>query len=243
MKLLLADDHTLFRETLLEYLLRAEPDADIEVAEDFRQAYEILSGDPDFDLILLDLKMPGMNGLQGLRQIRQEFPRNKVALMSGVAESQDVADAIELGAIGYFPKTLSGKSLVEAIQKVLDGESFVPRDSSTGRFMPSYYVDDGFGDSSGTSSGVQPFLNGDSDSFSPPSGSVACDAADKVGLTPREREVLVRLAKGEANKEIANYFGLQVVTIKLHVRGICQKLKVKNRTQAALRAKELGLAD
>jgi len=226
MKLFLADDHTLFRDTLVEYLLRVESGAEIEVAEDFDQAYEILLRDSQYDLILLDLKMPGMHGLQGLRRIRQEFPNNKVALMSGIAESRDVAEAIELGAIGYFPKTLSGKALVDAIKTVLAGESFVPRDSSTGRFMPSYHADEG-AEVVGLSGGAQP-------GFSE-------ETADELGLTPREREVLVRLAKGEANKEIANHFGLQVVTIKLHVRGICQKLNVKNRTQAALKAKELGL--
>ncbi len=218
MKLILADDHILFRDALVQYIVRAEPDADVSLAKDLPEVMEVMKEDPEQDLILLDLKMPGMNGLNGLKNVRDAFPDVPVALITGVAEKEDVQAAMELGAIGYFPKTLSGKALLKAIHLVLTGEKFVPLDPQSNGIMPSYRADE---------SAV-------------PSQSSE-EAAANANLTPREMEVLSYLAKGESNKEIANALGLQVVTVKLHVRGICGKLDAKNRTQAALKARELGI--
>ncbi len=226
MKLLIADDHTLFRDALVQYIERAEPEAAITLAKDFYEVVELMKKNPVQDLVLLDLRMPGMNGMEGFKLMRAEYPKVPVALMSGVAETKDVNDAMDLGAVGYFPKTLSGKALLKAIQLVLTGERFVPIDHETNAIMPSYYNGQGKG------------------------GAVSASAAEaksaKPGetvlhLTPRETEVLSYLASGASNKEIARELSLQVVTVKLHVRGICRKLDAKNRTQAALRARELGI--
>lgn len=224
MKLLLADDHTLFRDTLVQYIMRAEASAIVVLAKDFHEAMEKLDGDSLQDLVLLDLRMPGMNGLEGLREMRVAYPQLKVAIMSGTAEMHDVTQALELGAVGYFPKTLSGKALIDGIQQVLAGKRYVPMDSRSGRFLPSYYADrEDISSSDGAVKTLQ---------FSSGRG---------LGLTPRESEVLSYLATGDSNKAIANSLGLQEVTVKLHVRGVCQKLGVKNRTQAALKARDLGL--
>lgn len=225
MKLLLADDHTLFRDALVQYIERANPDAKVTIAEDFNQAFEAMQKDSDHDLILLDLRMPGMDGMNGFKKMREHFPDTSVALMSGVAEPEDVQAAIELGAVGYFPKTLSGKALLQGVQSVLAGEKFIPTDHKSAKPIPSYY-DDGpkaptnYG---GMQEAQKPFPQ------------------DNFNLTPREKDVLVYLLTGDSNKEIASGLGLQVVTIKLHVRGICRKLGAKNRTQAALIARENGL--
>lgn len=224
MKLLLADDHTLFRDALVQYIERAEPDALVTVADSFTAAMEVMQKNPDQDLILLDLRMPGMNGMEGFKIVREKYPDIPVALMSGIAEKEDVNAAMELGAVGYFPKTLSGKALLTAVQLVLAGEKFMPLDYGTNGIMPSYH-DDGQGKLRGR--GVP---SNDDDNIS------------GFGLTPRETEVLSYLVQGASNKEIANALGLQVVTVKLHVRGVCRKLDAKNRTQAALKAKEVGFA-
>ena len=224
MKLLIADDHTLFRDALVQYLKRANESCDVTVTKDFHEAYEETQKNQDYDLVILDLRMPGMNGMGGFEKMREEFPSVKVALMSGVAEPNDVSAAMDLGACAYFPKTLSGKSLVQAIQKVLSGEKYVPADEKSGKVMPSYYADDKRTNFSyGGLSENQEYLD------------------EGFSLTPREQEVLSYLAKGESNKEIASALGLQVVTVKLHVRGICRKLEANNRTQAALKATQLGL--
>ena len=218
MKLLIADDHTLFRDALVQYIERSDPSSSVTVAKDFHEALSALERDQHHDLVLLDLRMPGMDGLNGFEIIKDKFPKNRVALMSGVAESEDVKQALDMGAVGYFPKTLSGKALIQAIQRVVDGEMFIPEGEKT-QFMPSYYAD----------------------SLTDNKSKNAEKLKDNVTFTPREREVLSYLVEGASNKEIARSLDLQVVTVKLHVRGVCRKLNANNRTQAALMAKEMGV--
>lgn len=230
MKLLLADDHTLFRDALVQYILRADPEANVSLAKDLYQAFDILEEDAQQDLVLLDLCMPGMDGMDGFKKMRDQYPDIPLALMSGIAEEEDVRRAIDLGAVGYFPKTLSGKALLQAIQLVLSGERFVPVDHESSNIMPSYRGD------GRPKNSKAPFYG--SQNSTPQS-----KAAGDIDLTPREQDVLKYLALGISNKEIARELGLQVVTVKLHVRGICRKLDADNRTQAALKAHHLGLVD
>ncbi len=229
MKLLIADDHTLFRDALVQYIERAEADAKVSLAKDFYETLELMKKSPDQDLIILDLRMPGMNCMEGFKRLREQYPSVRVALMSGVAEPDDVKSAMDLGAVGYFPKTLSGKALLKAIQLVLTGERFVPLDHETNSVMPSYYDDiPKHGVSSGMYSGAARMPE-------------KATEGSGINLTPREKEVLSYLVHGASNKEIARELELQVVTVKLHVRGICRKLGARNRTQAAIRAREFGL--
>ena len=141
MRLLLADDHTLFRDTLKQYIERSDPESSVLLAQDLEGAMDILETKPELDLILLDLRMPGMNGLAGFSKVKEFCSDVPVALMSGVAEPQDVQEAMNRGAIGYFPKTLSGKALLKAIHLVLTGEKYIPIDHDSSRVMPSYYSD------------------------------------------------------------------------------------------------------
>lgn len=223
MRLLIADDHTLFRDALVQYIERSEPDCKVSLAKDFYEAMDTLMRGERFDLVILDLRMPGMKGMNGFHEIKKKFPDVRVALMSGVAEAEDVRDALEAGAVGYFPKTMSGKALLVAVRHVIEGNAFVPKDTSTSKYMPSYYDD---GDYSVDLSRGE---------------DVNIDDLEDVNLTPRESQVLSYLVDGASNKEIARALDLQVVTVKLHVRGICRKLNAKNRTQAALKAKAMGV--
>lgn len=226
MKLLVADDHTLFRDALVQYITRSDIDAQISVAKDLHEVMERMKEDSQWDLVLLDLYMPGMKGMKGFKGMRVKYPDVPLALMSGLAEEEDVREAIDLGAVGYFPKTLPGEALIKAIQLVLSGERFIPLDRNSSNIMPSY---------NGQRPGSKYY------SVAAGKNSPAASQGVDVGLTPREAEVLTHLALGLSNKEIARILDLQVVTIKLHVRGICRKLNANNRTQAALKAHELGL--
>lgn len=143
-----------------------------------------------------------------------------------MAEKEHVEEAIALGASAYFPKTLSATQMMKGIRRVItDGEQYIAMDHNSNDIMPSH--------------------------FGPPRTAAAAGApmpdvaelAKQIKLTPREQEVLTFLLQGASNKEIANALDLQVVTVKLHVRGICRKLNAKNRTQAVLRAQEIGLAN
>lgn len=208
MHLLLADDHTLFREALAHYLARHRPDMRLTLAADCREAETLLEKTPGIDLAILDFCMPGMNGLDGLKRLRKRWPKIPVAIISGVADADDMKDALAAGAIGFFPKSLSGAALIGAIELTLTGERFAPAD------------------------------------FVSPPSSVRRASAQGIALphlTPREQDVLSHLLTGATNQEIAKALDLQEVTIKLHIRGLCRKLDAKNRTQAALRARALGL--
>ena len=217
MKIIIADDHVLFRDALGHYIERSEPDAEIRQVDDFHGVMDLLHTGFIPDLVMLDLRMPGMNGLGGLQKLRDLWPDLSVILLSGLAERADVHKALDMGVMGYFPKTLSGKLMFQGVYKVLHGEKFIPIDYNTNTVMASNYDD-------------QPMAAARPTQKGPP-----------VLLTPREREVLGYLLRGVSNKEIALALNLQVVTVKLHVRGVCRKLGAKNRTQAALMAQQRGI--
>lgn len=220
MHLLIADDHTLFRDALVEFMRRENPGAQIDVAKSLPEAIEQMNALKKVDLVLLDLRMPGMSGLEGISQLQNRFPNQKVAILSGTAEEEDVKGAFSRGAVGYFPKTMSGSALLSAIKVVMAGERFVPLNQGMD-VMPSHYAD------------------------APERAAAPASAADVAlldTLTPREKEVLIYLGRGASNKEIARDLNLQLPTIKLHVAGVCRKLGAKNRTQAALFAQNMGLA-
>lgn len=233
MHLLIADDHALFRDAMTQYVERSNPESRVETASNLDDVFKILdhTTEPP-QLVLLDLNMPGMNGLSGFAKFRETFPQIPVALLSGIAEPADIQHAMDLGAIGFFPKTLSGRAIMKAIELVLTGEKFIPVDSKTNGLLPSYYNDE-------THNKMPVSLPLKTTSSTTPYHNVT--PATKIRLTPRENDVLICLCRGQSNKDIARNLGLQDVTIKLHVRSICRKLEVTNRTQAVLKSFELGL--
>ncbi|WP_114392249.1 response regulator [Oleisolibacter albus] len=201
MRLLIADDHDLVRDALRSHIERASPETIVLGAGTVNDALKVMGEPPGVDMVLLDFRMPGMNGLNGLIRLRERHPSVKVVFMSGEARPEDVRAALAHGASGFLPKTLPGAELVEAVNRMAAGEVFIPAGAPQ--------------DAS-------------------PTGAAA-------GFTRREREVLDYLLKGQSNKEIARALDLEEVTVKLHIRGLCRKLGAKNRTQAAMRAVELGL--
>ena len=219
MKILLADDHTLFRETIVEYIKRKLPQAILTSFEDFSGVETALDRDQDWDLVLLDYQMPGMEDMSAFSYVRDTYPSIKVALMSGIAKPDDVRRAIDSGAVGYFPKTLPGKDFVLGIKDVISGNVFIPVDNNTNEPLEAYAGQD-----------VEDVKR-----------SQNYTVTSDLKITPREHDVLELLMRGQSNKEIANTLCVQEVTVKLHVRGLCQKLGAQNRTQAALKARDLGL--
>jgi len=209
MKILLADDHILFKDALNQFIKALRPTWKLTLCSDLDQAYKFLENDNSYDLILLDLRMPGMNGLDGLKQIKSTFSDLVIGILSGVAEEQQIKKAINLGAQAYFPKTLSGKSLINAIETLMrTGQPYIPLSPDGTKIMPSYY-DDKYNNDHHYHKAL-------------------------LKLTKREKEVLLFLAQGFSNQNIADNMAIQVATVKLHVSGVCKKLKVDNRTQAAI---------
>jgi two-component system nitrate/nitrite response regulator NarL len=126
MRLLLADDHHLVREAIATYLTRAAPDISCAEASDFHQVRERLAHDADFDLIILDYRMPGMNGLSGLDEVKAKLPQARVAIMSGAMDGGEAGRALERGAAGVIMKSLRGTALLTALRLMAAGETYVP---------------------------------------------------------------------------------------------------------------------
>ncbi len=216
MKIFIADDHLLFADALKTMLEGMDADFHVSKSESINDLLDVMNkSDGDPDIILLDLKMPGMNGLDGLILVREKYPKIPVVIMSGLATRHDVKRAIESGAAGFLPKTLTGKALVSAIHLILAGECFVPYDLVTQenlRFNEEEIASD-----------------------------IEKKSGREIHITKREKEILGFLTMGLTNKEIARKLDISVVTVKLHVKNICQKFRVTNRTQAAIKGRELGI--
>lgn len=131
MRILIADDHDLLRDTLVMYL-QGEAGFEVQTAGNFHEAIVHMTTDAPFDLVLLDLKMPGMQGLQGLKQAIALGDGQRVALISGQATQAIVQDALVAGAAGFIPKSMPAKSLINAVRFMANGEQFVPIEFITG---------------------------------------------------------------------------------------------------------------
>jgi DNA-binding NarL/FixJ family response regulator len=198
MRILLADDHDLVRDTI-SLFLKSEGVDEVATAENLDDALAA-ARNGEFDLALLDYKMPGMNGLEGVAQMKAAMNGGPVAVLSGMATPAIAQSAIEAGAIGFVPKTMSAKAMIGAIRLMVLGEVFMPV------------------------------------SFQQQASNT-----NEANLTTRETEVLRALCDAKSNKEIARELNLQEVTIKLHVKTLCRKLDARNRTQAAMIARDRQL--
>jgi two-component system, NarL family, nitrate/nitrite response regulator NarL len=205
-KILLADDHVLFREGLKLILTKFDQDIDLIEADTYEEAARVADTSPALDLVLLDLKMPGISGMDGLVDIRKRVGNTPVVIISGAYSQPDIARAFECGAAGFIPKTLGGRAMFSAINLVLSGERYVPslafiKDEALPETLPSF------------------------------PGQPELDAPFNT-LTPREHDVLQLLVQGMSNRQIAGNLQLQEVSVRVRLTGIFKKLGVSSRTQA-----------
>lgn len=216
-RLLIADDHDLVREGLRTMLAK---EADLEVvgeAEDGRQAVQMcLALRPD--LVLMDVRMPEMDGLAATRAIKSESPRVSILVVTTHAETEYLLEAVEAGAAGYVLKDATKRELVDAVRKVLTGEFALNQDLAM-RLLRRLAGEDRRVVAAPTSRPDPPI----------------------EPLTTREIETLGLVAGGLTNKEIALQLFVSAGTVKNHVQSIIAKLGVSDRTQATVRAIELGL--
>ncbi len=214
-RLLLVDDQRLMRDGL-KLLLELEPDLTVAAeAADGEQALEAYARVLP-DVVLMDIRMPGMDGVEATRRILARWPHAKIIILTTFDDDEYVFEGLRAGAVGYLLKAVSGEELARAIRTVAAGGALI--------------------DPSVTRKVVEAFTR-----MKPPTPSPSPSAALVEPLTEREMEVLRLLAEGLSNREIATRLYLAEGTVKNYVSSILGKLGARDRTQAALRARELGL--
>jgi DNA-binding NarL/FixJ family response regulator len=209
-RVLIADDHQLFRDGL-KALLQSAPDAEVVGEAATGKEAVLLAAESQPDLILMDLQMPEIDGIEATRRIVQTSPHIKVLMVTMFEDDQSVFAAMRAGARGYVLKGAKHDEMLRAIRAVNSGEAiFSP--SIAARMM----------------------------SFFAASRSVIPEEVFS-DLTDREREILNLIARGESNAEIARALTISIKTVRNHVSNIFSKLQVADRAQAVIRAREAGL--
>jgi DNA-binding NarL/FixJ family response regulator len=218
-RLIIADDHALLRSGLRS-MLYGEPDLEVVgEAADGAEALELCRRLKP-DLVLMDVRMPKMDGLAATRAIKEEFPRTSVVMVTMQEDPDYLFEAVLAGAAGYVLKGVPPEQLTDAVRQVLDGE-FLFNQRLTIDLLRS--------------------MAGKEKPAAPSPGVVAPGESPSEPLTDRETEILRLLGQGQTNPQIARELVVSPGTVKNHVRDIIAKLGVSDRTQAAVRAMELGL--
>lgn len=209
-KILIADDHPLFREAIINVINTSFDGCEILETESLDSAVELTQDHDDLDLILLDLNMPGMNGLNGLITLRNDSPTIPVVIVSAEEDKQIVLQAITYGAVGFITKSSPRDQMTEALKQILAGNVYLPSDIIR------------------TNSPETRRRQRNDENAIPPEMLSS--------LTRRQLLVLERMSKGESNKQIAYNLNIAETTVKAHVSAILRKLNVHNRIQAVLSA-------
>ena len=209
-RVLVVDDHEMFSEAL-ELLLGRQPDVElVGSARDAEEAMAMLHEDPH--VVLMDLDMPGTDGIEATRQIREKVPGTKVVLLTAIQSPEVIAEALSAGACGYVPKTRAVDDLMDVVRRAAAGEIVLPeRDLAA----------------------VLEQLKGP---------QVSAAEAALARLTPRETEILRSLADGRTSNQVAQSLGISALTVQSHVKNILAKLGVHSKIEAVTIAWRFGLA-
>jgi len=207
---LVVDDDPFFRIALSKILIDRLGCVEIIEAASFDGALELLAERPGISVALFDLAMPGMSSPSNLGVIRETFPQTLVVMISASSARADVISALQAGAHGYVPKSLGVAGIVAALQTIFEGKIYVP--ASLSDVVTAGQAPDG------------------------PSATLSVKSPPDTldGLTPRQRDVLIRLMDGMSNKEIARDLKLGEGTVKIHMAALFRNLGVKSRAAAAV---------
>jgi len=221
LKVLVIDDHPLVQQGVCAALASLTDEVSVMAAGDAQEGMERAAANPDLDLVLLDLALPGMSGFNLIGKLHERLPSLPVVVLSAHEEPETVRQAINAGAMGFVPKSAATRVLLEVLQQVLEGNVSVPL-----AFQSTGQSTGGLPGSLAAASATEAALTGE---------------PDVALLTLRQLEVLSRVCQGKTNKQIATDLGLSEKTVKAHVTGIFKVLGVVNRTQAVLVARRVGM--
>jgi two-component system nitrate/nitrite response regulator NarL len=210
-RILLIDDHTLFRAGLRDLLRRRK----IEVVADVGNGADgvKIAAEEELDIVLLDMRMPQMDGISVLKVIKGANPDLPVAMLTTSSDESDLVGALRNGAQGYLLKDMEPDDLVVALRDIISGKTVVAPD------LAPVLASAVQGENQEKEEKEDPF----------------------AVLTPREFEILTLLAEGQSNKVIARNLGISDGTVKLHVKAILRKLNISSRITAAVMAVEHGV--
>jgi len=218
MKILVVDDHVLIRDALRGVLKELKGDAEVLEASNCCQAMALIAENADnLLLILLDLNLPDRDGFSALSEVRERFPAISVVVLSGQHDRSSVVKALDLGALGFIPKSGQREVMLSALQLVFAGGVYIPPEILTHESLESP-------------------LPG----AKPPTGGRKPASPSELGLTERQLDVLALMMQGKSNKAICRVLDLAEPTVKNHVTAILKALKVTNRTEAVIAVRELG---
>jgi DNA-binding NarL/FixJ family response regulator len=213
MKILVIDDHVLIREAMRGVLRELKGEAAVILeASNSRQAMRQIEQNPDLELVLLDLGLPDWDGLEMLSELGNRYPTISVVVLSAKQDRDTVTKALDLGALGFIPKSGQREVMLSAFNLIFSGGIYIPPEILNRREPPPRAAP-------------------------APSKATAAD----LGLTERQMEVLVLMMQGKSNKAISRVLALAEPTVKIHVSAILKALKVANRTEAVITATTLGL--
>ncbi len=204
LRLLVVEDHALVREGLVRLLGQIEEDASVQECADLEVALTLLDNEGEFDLLLLDLALPGVDGFAGLDILRRRYPGMPVVVVSAFNDGPTIRRVLKLGASGFIPKAFSGDLLLSAVREVLDGNIFRPVCQQSSRI--------------------------DDEMLLPPTKISL--RPEEIGLTDRQSQVLALMVRGLSNRDIAAQLDLSEGTVKIHATAVFKTLGVTSRTQA-----------
>ena len=212
-RILIADDHPLFREAIARVVGDGFPGSELLETADLDATLAVTADEEDLDLILLDLNMPGMSGLTGLLQLRNEAPTIPVAIISVEEDKNVMLQAVSCGAVGFLTKSSPKEQLIKAIAQILEGNSYLPSEIMRASAARAH---------------------------EPNERSISAEQLET--LTRKQIQVLERMTRGESNKMIAYNLNIAETTVKAHVSAILRKLGVSNRVQAILSASDIDFS-
>jgi DNA-binding NarL/FixJ family response regulator len=211
MSILLVDDHRMFSEGMALILGQGVPEHEIRVTDSVTEGFRLLDEEPDTALILLDLGMPGLDGMTFVQGLVKRDLATPFAVLSAATDVERIGLALDAGAIGFVPKSHDGPALVSAVRTMLAGDVYLP-DEVRARLAARQH-----------------------------SSEPDAPRYRRVGITDTQYLVLKCLARGSGNSEIALALHVSENTVKSHVRALFEVLAVNNRTAAVQAARELGL--
>jgi len=216
-KILIIDDHALIREALRGVLRELKSDAVVSEAADWRNASRQIEESGDFDLVLLDLILPDRDGAAILAELRERYPAVSVVVVSARQDRESVAKALDLGALGFIPKSSDRDIMLSAFNLIFSGGMYIPPEILVRQERSA------------------------APSTAEPAPVPRRASASDLGLTDRQMEVLGLMMQGRSNKAICRALDLAEPTVKNHVTAILKALGAANRTEAVIAAGVLGL--